>query len=147
MGLDAVVYKRLEEVQFEPNLKLDALRIHQPTGEIYFENDQCDLRREDIIAIERHLGNVAMVDFLRVTVANLLEGHQGTSVLLSKVLYDGTHCEDVIPIEDLSALKHEILFLKEGAVHQNLVELQRFLSAMEELVNAAEHNGNPVVFT
>ena len=47
MGLDASVYKRLEEVPLPAGANLDSLRIDELTKEVYFENDKISLRPED----------------------------------------------------------------------------------------------------
>jgi hypothetical protein len=146
MGLDAVVYKRLEEVRFAPGTNLDAVRVEDVTGEVYFDKDGGDLRREEVEAIHKRLGNMAMIAALHKEIARILASKVGHSILLDKVLYDGTHGGDFIPVEDLAALRWEISLVREKTKAGRSIDLDMFLESMQELVNVSDLQGNPIVF-
>lgn len=67
-------------------------------------------------------------------------------LLISRVLYSGTHSGDIISKEDLGSLKGEIALVRGITGPQISPELESFLADMEELVAASERNGNPIVF-
>lgn len=146
MGLDAVVYKRLEEVTLPHGVNLDSLRVEEITGEVYFENDEVSLSREDIRAVSKRLGNMALINSLRDQISDLFGPRSRSSILVAKILYDGTHAGDVIAIEDLDHLKQEISLVREKNEFRKSREMAEFLSAMDELIVASERHGNPIVF-
>jgi hypothetical protein len=147
MGLDAVVYRRLEEVPFPSDSDLSSVRVDELTGEVHFENAEAAVtRREDVVAIKKRLGNMALIAVLYKEISRVLGRSSPPSMLLSKVLYDGTHSGDVIPVEELDRLKHEICLVREKAHSQGSHELEEFLSRIEELITASERQGNPIVF-
>jgi hypothetical protein len=146
MGLDAVVYKRLEEVAIPQTIDLDLVRVDEYTGEVYLDNDMSGLTPEAVQATHRRLGNIALISALHDEVNKLLAGFSSESLILSKVLYDGTHCGDIIPRDQIDTLQREINLVRGIAGTGASPELQEFLSDMEELASASERHGNPIVF-
>src|SRR5260370_29477695 len=145
MGVDAVVFKSLETLPAMEASDVAAVRVDEMTGEAYFASEHgVRLRREDVIATERRLGNASLISALRKEVGRSL-GDNYSSLLLSKVLYDGTHSGDTIRPEDLDVLKQELFVLKNHETQQSR-ELHEFMSNMEELIRAAHQHGNPIVF-
>ena len=147
MGLDAVVYRRLEEIPFASGSDLSSVRVDELTGEVHFEDFEASApRQEDTAAIKRRLGNMALVVTLHENISRIL-GHRGrNSLLLTKVLYDGTHAGDFIPIEDLDHLKDEVQFVRNHVLPSASAELEEFLFTMGELISVSEQQGNPIVF-
>lgn len=143
MGLDAVVYKSIANVRVLDPLDVGAICLDEETGEVYLDPPGLGhLRREDVIAVKKRLGNISLIAFLRDNIRRVLSA---TSVILSKVLYDGTHSGDIIYEEDIELLAREIHFLKIQNI-QKSDELLEFISDMEALVAAAREQGNPIVF-
>jgi hypothetical protein len=68
------------------------------------------------------------------------------SILLSKVLYSGSHSGDSIPVEQTLALRDELLQLKDSVEQPDCDHMKQFVSDMLELVEAARQEGNPIVF-
>jgi hypothetical protein len=67
-------------------------------------------------------------------------------LLITKVLYSGTHSGDVLNASDLPQLQREIQMVKENAGGPAALEIQQFLGDIEELIRAAQEQGNPIVF-
>jgi len=148
MGLDAVVYKRLEEISLAPGTDLSTLRVEDTTGEVYFENDAVILSSGDREAVHKRLGNITAIMWVRDEIEKLLPSLRRNSILLRKVVYDGTHSGDFIPVEDLPALKRELSVVRQRVTPNRVSDLlHEFLDSMDELIAAAEQQGNPIVFT
>ncbi len=112
MGLDAVVFKSVQTLPAMEPQDIRAMHVDELTGEAYFESERgARLRREDVVAAERRLGNSSHIATLRTEVRRVLED-DFSPLLLSKVLYDGTHSGDVIRREDIGLLKLELSVLK-----------------------------------
>ena len=88
----------------------------------------------------RRIGNVAHVARLRDLAAARLGSK---SLVVSKMLYDGTHSGDSLAVTELGQLSTELLAL-EGAPEQ---EMQSFAREMLEIVRAARQHERPVCFT
>jgi len=140
MGLDAVVYRNRAHIE----LGRDAEYAKQDprTGEVYFEDlilsRKYDRERE---AVSRRLGNVAAVADLVEQVVQLLGSD---SFIAQKILYSGTHSGDSIPLKDIPELAAELHAIRQSARLSPL--LGEFLNAFEELIKAANDEGNPIVF-
>jgi hypothetical protein len=146
MGLDAAVYLRLEELPFT-NDDLRFITVDPRTGELDFEDAALSRTwRDRVRAAEKRIGNIALVNLLKSELERILGESSSGTLLISKVLYSGTHSGDIISREDLGSLKHEIALVRGIAGHQKSFELDSFLADMEELVTASERHGNPIVF-
>jgi hypothetical protein len=142
MGLDAVVYKDRSKLPVDPE---DAgLRLEESTGEWYCETGNVPepIRAAGVEAMHKRLGNVSLIAALGEEVRSLLPG---SSVLLSKVLYEGGHAGDVVATEEVAALKREIALLK-GRPSTLSADLAALLNELEELAAAADENHNPIAF-
>jgi hypothetical protein len=147
MGVDAAVYKRLEEVPLPAGSDLNRIIVDDITGETYFDDaSPVKLPRENAIAVERRLGNMHHIQLLYDQLSRLIPGRRESSLLLNAVLYSGTHAGDVIPLSDAHRLKEEIASVRSMKSAMSLPEVARFLLDMEELVVASERTGNPIVF-
>jgi hypothetical protein len=96
--------------------------------------------------LSERLGNITMAAHLR----DFLRGLQGKPgpqfpVLLKKVVYDGTHSGDCIPVKESPALLREVdLVLGSSDI---LTESERdFFRSMKRLCEASIATGNPIVF-
>jgi hypothetical protein len=146
MGLDAVVYKSARQVRIPATRDGRGIRVDKDTGEVYSEGQQpVSLSRQDVIAVKKRLGNISLIAALREEVARVLK-NDDSSLVLNRVLYDGTHSGDVIEQDILDLLKKELSCLKMQDTQQSR-ELIEFIFDMEELIAAAEEQGNPIVFT
>jgi len=146
MGLDAAVYKRLEELPFTKE-DLRFVVVDPRTGQVDFEDAVLFRAWSDKVkVVEKRIGNIALVNLLKSELERILGESSAGTLLISRVLYSGTHSGDVISKEDLGSLKHEIALVRGITVHQMSPELELFLADMEELVAASERHGNPIVF-
>ena len=114
------------------------------TGEWYSERDQLPepIKSAGVEALRRRLGNVSLISSLHTELAALLPAD---SVLLSSILYDGTHGGDVISSDRIGILKNEISTLRNNGASLSR-EISVFLDSVDALVTAAEDNDNPIVF-
>jgi hypothetical protein len=146
MGLDAAVYKRLDELPFTGD-ELCFITVDPRTGEIDFEGNQLLFQTwHEKVRLAKRIGNIAFVDLLRAELEKILGSSNLRSLLIDRVLYDGTHSGDIIPKEDLPPLRREIALIRGLAGDRASSELESFLADIEELAAASEKNGNPIVF-
>jgi len=145
MGLDAVVYRNRMKLGFDAE-KAGAL-YDSRTGETYFEGEAGEARVPDatLVALSRRLGNVAGIELLSDMVTRALGRRD--SLLRRKVLFSGTHAGDVIESNDFSQLAAEMEEISQYAALSENVLLVGFLRDMEELIQAAVREENPIVFT
>ena len=140
MGLDAIVYRNRKHL--EMGRDEEHAKVIPETGEVYFEDDKLarkyDHRRK---AVAHRLGNISAIAELHDEVTRLL-GPKSTTV--QRILYSGTHSGDAIPLTDLPELSAELHAIRQsgrGSPHLCLL-----VSALEELIQAAKDEGNPIVF-
>jgi hypothetical protein len=146
MGLDAAVYKRLEELPFTKE-DLRFIAVDPRTGQLDFENaDLFKTWGDKVKVVQKRIGNIALVDLLKTELQRILGDSSSKALLIGKVLYSGTHSGDILSKEDLGSLKREIAEIRGSKAHRVSPELEGFLSDMEELVVASEQHGNPIVF-
>jgi hypothetical protein len=146
MGLDAAVYRRVEELPFT-NDDLRSISVDPMTGQIDFEDAMLFRAWSDKVkAAEKRIGNIASVEALRAEIERVLGESSSEALLIKKVLYSGTHSGDAICQSDFDSLKREIELVRGIAGRDASRELDGFLADMEELVVAAEQHRNPIVF-
>ena len=68
---------------------------------------------------------------------------ESESLVISKVLYSGSHCGDWIVPDEFPKLRHELSLL----AAQGDEALVEFANAMQDLLEAGEAQGNPIVYT
>jgi hypothetical protein len=156
MGLDAVVYCSCfeqEKVRSPP----PAPAVVDTTGAVEAATTDADqlarfdrwrmdsCNHEDGVLIHHYLGNIALVAVLRERLESM---PQRFPLLLSRVLYNGTHAGDHLPVSLLASIADEV-----GAIDlvppQNADEEQRlkhFQLQMLELLKAARDLGKPICF-
>jgi len=146
MGVDATVYRRLDELPFTKE-DLQFVSVDPRTGQLDFDN--ADLFRtwgDKVKVVQKRIGNIALVNLLKAELQRILGDSNSRTLLIDKVLYSGTHSGDIISKADLASLKQEVAKIRESKGHPISKELDRFLSDMEELVVASEQHDNPIVF-
>lgn len=147
MGLDAVVYRNKANLPFDADA-VGAV-VDESTGEYYLSDPNLEpafereFPRETRIAVQKRIGNIALVAALREDAKQVLEDH---SIILSKVLYSGTHSGDSIPFNLTSALEAELFRLRRYAEQNHVDHLKQFVTDMQDLVGGAKREGNPIVF-
>lgn len=143
MGLDAFVFRSKKNLPFDA----DALgaEFDPATGEYFFSDRELDRKYPLDVrrAVEKRIGNIAAVSELRQEARRVLSE---ASVVLSKVLYSGSHCGDAIDSQFLPSLERELTLLDRFAHERRLADMKEFVTAMRELVVAAKVEGNPIVF-
>jgi hypothetical protein len=144
MGLSARVYTNIESLK--ERLRPNSFLVDQATGEVYPRDDDetLSVNRGDLIAISKRLGNVTEVAALNAAISHLFAGHD--SILLNKVLYSGSHSGDHVDIADFPRLREELSLLAKSRLSEDPY-VPTFLSKMQDLLDTAEHERNPIVFT
>ena len=123
--------------------------LDEPTGEYYVSDLDLEsafeqkFPRETRIAADKRIGNIALVSWLRERASLVLKDR---SIVLSKVLYSGSHSGDSIPVEQTLALRDELLQLGGSVEQPDRDHMKQFVTDMLELVDAARRVGNPIVF-
>ena len=143
MGLEAVVYVHRDKL---PPTVMDELPcIDEQTGEVYFEDPEIAKKhpKNTFTAIRKSLGNVAMIGALRGEISRAADNN---SILLSKVLYSGSHSGDIIGVSDLDKLESEIKNVRNNTSKERSSVLERFLKDLTELIMAARAQQLPIVF-
>jgi len=146
VGVDAAVYRRLEDLPLQRG-DLRFVEVDPRTGQVDFENaDLFQTWKDKVKVIEKRIGNMSHVDRLKAELSGVLGKSSSGSLLISKVLYSGTHSGDFIGREYLTPLKNEIALVRRVSERQISSELNSFLGDMEDLIAASTQNGNPIVF-
>jgi hypothetical protein len=143
MGLNAVVYRNIHSLA--PGLRR-RVRVAEPaTGELEFVSQGSpDPNYNDaLIAISIRIGNAASVDWLRDQVRSRWTGE--CNILLSTVLFSGSHSGDFINLEGTEKMRREIEEM-DAAEAELPEDLARFLAEMRQLLDVAESERNPIVF-
>ena len=147
LGLSAVVYRNNKNLPFDPD-KLGVSR-DDLTGEYYCANHEMESSFErqspweTRVASYKRLGNISRISLLREQSASAVTD---LSIVLSKVLYSGTHGGDTIKAECFGWLEDELSKLDVHAKRNGFTELSNLVADMNELITAARMEGNPVVF-
>jgi hypothetical protein len=131
MGLDAVVYLRPTTV------------VHLEGGQPHADCETAELPLEEVPAIHKRLGNASMIGSIADEVLPFIGID---SLLLSKVLYSGSHSGDSIGVQDLDRLDSEINRTREKISGSLSSALETFLEDMSDLVRKAREQKNPIVF-
>ena len=100
---------------------------------------QITILRSTYFSANVRLGTVAEIGRLR----DLIEKRfRGSSLIIDRILFSGSHSGDSIGLHEIPRLKIELAQLK----LQQEQEFSLFVEAMEALVIAAETEQNPIVF-
>jgi hypothetical protein len=140
MGLDAVVYRNKHNRTLGDDEPV--ARVAEDTGEVYFEDNEIARRHHtEREAAHARLGNLATISALRAEIGRIA-GPRG--LLYTKFVYSGSHSGDIIPVAEFARLSKEISSLRE--TNGLSEDLGLFLSSVEELLQAAIRERNPIVF-
>jgi len=142
VGLDAVVYKKLQS--FPSKIQHLLQLVDSATGEMDFVDGTPDDLRTGVslIAADEPIGNIANVHWLTREIQQ--RSRCGCNVLVSSVLYSGSHCGDVLTVAQTASLERELDGIDTaGEQTGNLVE---FIASMRRLTAASREQGNPIVF-
>src|ERR1043165_8257441 len=113
---------------------LDAAVYCQP-------NEHDPSQNIEIPVIHRRLGNASLIGWISQEVIPLV----GTdSILFRKVLFSGSHSGDCIELDELETLESEISCVKSN--QGNSLEVDRFLSDLNDLIIAARKHSAPILF-
>jgi hypothetical protein len=94
-------------------------------------------------AAQERLGNLFTIAELREQVARSLEV---SSVLLSRVLVNGTHCGDTLSPTEIRQMEKELDHLEKSIDTKKLPALEELITSLRILAKAAREHENPVVF-
>jgi hypothetical protein len=93
--------------------------------------------------VRKHLGNIAFIAFLREELRKLPQAETSFPIVLQRVIYNGIHAGDEIPVADVPKLKNELAFLAKFTLEE---DVKKFVQAMNELCAASLLTENPIVF-
>ena len=158
MGLDASVYcdcfergKLHTQPKHEWNVCVDEYggRTANPTNEDdIFSFDDWDINaceHEFGKLLHHRIGNIALVGLLR---EELSKASEQFPIILSRVIWSGTHCGDKIEVALLPALRCEIDSLSnfQPTEPTSNLYIQQFKTQISELIDAALKVKKPIVF-
>ena len=142
MGLEATVYLNKDKVSIE--WMDDSAQVDERTGEVYSDTRHIPAKAKEACAYR--LGNGKYIERCRIEVEKAAKGRSlAMPVLLENLLSGEAHPGDLIAYVQIPALKRELRFLSEVPKHST--ELQDLVFRLHKLVDAAEQNRNPIVFT
>jgi hypothetical protein len=95
--------------------------------------------------VQKHLGNIAMIAFLREQVGKLENADHRFPIILKRVICNGVHCGHEIAVGDVSELKKELALLAASELITD-EDVKRFVDDMNELCDASLLTENPIVF-
>jgi hypothetical protein len=111
--------------------------------DVWRYNQACE--HEGGMLIHHRIGNIGLVAALR---QELRQYADQLPLILSKVIYDGVHGGDYIPIDELRKLRSEVLNL--ARIHSADPDMESWLRTFEtqmaELVDCALEVGKPITF-
>jgi hypothetical protein len=162
MGLDASVYcdcYEMGKVKTPPS-QPDLVYVDPISGEVLLRREERDADQRGFFEwlssacehgpnrsclVSHRLGNIALIGFLR---GLFQETPDRFPTLLSKVVYDGTHSGDILPLSDVERVAGEMSAVHtlhcSDESHETL--LRKFERQMLELVEAAKSVSKPIVF-
>jgi hypothetical protein len=94
--------------------------------------------------VSKDLGNITVVASLREQISGLPGAESAFPIILKRVIYNGSHTGDEIPIRDVPKLKSELLSLAKFNLDDAYVKT--FVRDMNELCAASLFTGNAIVF-
>jgi hypothetical protein len=155
MGLDASVHCNCIKEGKAPPHPFPELLAFDKTGEPFLKSDRnIDLKlwlkhdkwhRDSCphsgYLVDKRLGNATGVAYVR----GFLENNSTNSfpLLLERVVYEGTHCGDLIAVDDVPQLLAETRKLRDLTSDPIILE---FADDLIELAEASIATGNPIAF-
>ena len=102
-----------------------------------YADDDCETEITSV-----RIGNVDAVVRLRKTIEEKIPEAR---VLLTKVLYSGTHCGDSLTLDEIASVKVELGKLAQRCPGDNLVK--EFVADFGPVLSTAVIHGRPITFT
>jgi hypothetical protein len=103
--------------------------------------DNCNILKDCLVS--KRLGNVAMIALLRDELRKLTDAEASFPIILTRVIYNGTHSGDEIAARDVPQLRRELELLSKKSAQDSV---KQFVHAMNELCDASLQTENPIVF-
>ena len=94
-------------------------------------------------SLHHRLGNISTISQLRSEILAVAQNR--VPILLEKVVYEGAHAGDYLPLTEIDPLEVELDLLAEAAEGRFQL-LGRFIEEMRELAAAAKAEKNPIYF-
>ena len=94
--------------------------------------------------VSKDLGNLTLVASLREQISRLPDAESAFPIILKRVIYNGSHTGDEIPVGDVPKLKSELLSLAKFNLDD--ASVKTFVRDMNELCAESLFTGNPIVF-
>ncbi|MCX7806108.1 MAG: hypothetical protein N3A38_13080 [Planctomycetota bacterium] len=142
MGLNAVVYYRIENVRVPEPYRSKIKLVDEVSGRLDFEdgweNPYCD----GLLAIEVRIGNMAHVHALKQRIAELCEGK--APIVLGHVLSDAFGGSPPISRASIEALERELSLIDHAAQPEDDI-VRDFLDKLRRLCAAAIEQGNAII--
>lgn len=159
MGLDAVVYCNCYEtgrcktpppsgidIQVLPDGSIDCAQGTVDSEfalDAWMHNQACD--HEGCIFLHHYIGNIALVEILQKTLQKKADKFP---MILSKVIYNGTHTGDYLSFQQVEAVREELHHIRsvecDNKEHKHF--LDAFYDQMAELVDSALSLQKPIAF-
>ena len=97
------------------------------------------------VLIDNRIGNISLVAFLREMLKRTPDKFP---IMLTKVVYSGTHCGDFLSVQEVEALQSEVSHLSQvhGDNEEDECFLRDFQEQIHELVECALRVNKPIVF-
>ena len=143
MGLDAGVFRNVTTMQkMLPGCEFN---VDSHTGQaVAMRNDlELPLSLDDYLAADFRIGNISHVGYLRELFSSMLAPD---SFIQKRVIYSGSHCGDIIELQELDELRKDIEAINKHREVTIEWQISEFLDAMVALVAAAAKERNPIVF-
>jgi hypothetical protein len=140
MGLDAVVYKKAGS--FPPAIRDRVRLVDSTTGQHEFVGNSTAGERELLEATNERIGNISTVYGLGEEISRRFGSK--CEVLLTAVLYSGSHSGEALSLLQMEALDRELDVI--AAEEDTTGYLGDFVAKMRRLIAASKDEGNPVVF-
>ena len=141
MGLDAYVYRNPSSLPFDP--ASPGVSIDPETGLIDLEGEMYRFKHE-VVALHYRLGNITAISQLQSEIRAAAQNR--VPILMEKVVYDGSHCGDYLPLSEMDLIERELELLTEVSLANRSQLLGGFIHEMNELVSAARAEKNPIYF-
>jgi hypothetical protein len=103
--------------------------------------EDCNIVTDCIV--RKHLGNIAMIAFLREEIGKLPLAETSFPIILQRVIYNGIHGGDEIATGEVPLLKGELELLATIELEK---DVQAFVRDMNDLCDASLLTENPIVF-
>ena len=143
MSLDATVYRNMANL---PAHLRERVIVTNNAGELDWRDlaDESVFGSNKLEACHERIGNIGLVAILREEIASAF-GHK-SSLLSTRVVYNGIHAGDFIAAGEIENLSQEIEALDRATQTKRSEHLVCFLAQMRSLITAASREGTGICF-